>query len=51
MDWTNKLRAQVQSTLSNPLVAACVVKSANEWKFPSRTGTDLAAVAYPFTIN
>jgi hypothetical protein len=42
---------QVQSTINNPLVAACVVKSANAWKFPSRGGADMATVNYPFTIN
>jgi hypothetical protein len=42
---------QVQSTLGSPLVAACVVKSANAWKFPSRGGADVATVNYPFTIN
>ncbi len=44
-------RAQVQSTLNNPLVAACVVKAANTWKFPARAGGEVATVAYPFTIN
>ena len=43
---------QVQSTLKDPLVAACVVKSANNWKFPTRSGNgELATVSYPFTIN
>jgi len=43
---------QVQSTLKDPLVAACVVKSANGWKFPARSGNgDVATVTYPFTIN
>jgi outer membrane biosynthesis protein TonB len=42
---------QVQSTLGSPLVAACVVKSANAWRFPSRGGVDIATVNYPFTIN
>jgi hypothetical protein len=37
--------------LNNPLVAACVVRSANAWKFPTRDGADLATVNYPFTIN
>ncbi len=44
-------RVQVQSTLGAPLVAACVVKSANAWHFPNRAGGDLATVSYPFTIN
>ena len=44
-------RVQVQSTLNNPLVAACVVKAANGWKFPARKGGETATVAYPFTIN
>jgi serine/threonine protein kinase/outer membrane biosynthesis protein TonB len=44
-------RVQVQSTLSNPLVAACVVKAANTWKFPERAGGESATVAYPFTFN
>ena len=42
---------QVQSTLNNPLVAACVVKSANAWRFPRRGGGELAMINYPFTIN
>ncbi|CAN5154230.1 hypothetical protein BH11MYX1_BH11MYX1_44390 [soil metagenome] len=44
-------RVQVSSTLSSPLVAACVVKSANSWKFPARSGSDPATVSYPFTVN
>ncbi|HEU0032668.1 MAG TPA: protein kinase [Kofleriaceae bacterium] len=45
-------RVQVQSTISGaPLVAACVVKSANAWKFPARSGTQMANVSYPFVIN
>ena len=44
-------RVQVSSTLNNPLVAACVVKAANTWKFPVRAGGEIATVAYPFTIN
>jgi hypothetical protein len=44
-------RVQVQSTLNAPLVAACVVKAANAWKFPTRSGGDVATVEYPFTIN
>ncbi len=44
-------RVQVQSTLGAPLVAACVVKSANAWHFPGRAGGDFASVNYPFTIN
>ena len=44
-------RVQIQSTLNNPLVAACVAKAANGWTFPRRNGGDLATVSYPFTIN
>ncbi len=44
-------RVQVQSTLNAPLVAACVVKAANTWAFPKRTGGEVATVEYPFTIN
>ena len=45
-------RVQVQSTLHDPLVDACVVNSANAWKFPARSGSgELASVTYPFTIN
>ncbi len=45
-------RVQVQSTITgNPMVAACVVKAANTWRFPARAGGDLANVAYPFVIN
>ena len=51
VDAAGKVRAQVQSTLNNPLVAACVIKSANGWKFPARSGGEMASVAYPFTIN
>jgi serine/threonine-protein kinase len=52
VDATGKVKhIQVQSTINNPLVAACVVKSANAWRFPSRGGADMATVNYPFTIN
>jgi hypothetical protein len=52
VDPTGKVKhIQVQSTLNNPLVAACVVRSANAWQFPARGGADLATVNYPFTIN
>jgi serine/threonine-protein kinase len=44
-------RVQVQSTLKNPLVAACVVKSATVWHFPARATGELATVAYPFVLN
>jgi Gram-negative bacterial TonB protein C-terminal len=44
-------RVQVQSTMNAPLVAACVVKSVNNWKFPTRSSGELATVTYPFTIN
>jgi serine/threonine protein kinase len=44
-------RVQVQSTLNAPLVAACVVRAANTWKFPVRQGGEVASVSYPFTIN
>ena len=44
-------RVQVNSTLNNPLVAACVVKSAGGWRFPARSGTDPATVSYPFTLD
>jgi tRNA A-37 threonylcarbamoyl transferase component Bud32 len=44
-------RVQVQSTLGAPLVAACVVRAANAWKFPSRSGSEVATVSYPFTLN
>ncbi len=51
VDSTGKVRAQVQSTVNNPLVAACVIKSANGWRFPARAGGDPQLVVYPFTIN
>ncbi len=51
VDGAGKVRAQVQSTLNNPLVAACVIKSANTWRFPARAGGDPQLVVYPFTIN
>ena len=52
VDSTGKVKhIQVQSTLNNPLVAACVVKSANAWRFPARGSADMATVNYPFTIN
>jgi serine/threonine-protein kinase len=44
-------RVQVQSSLKDPLVAACVVKSANAWKFPARTNGDVTTVSYPFAVN
>ncbi len=45
-------QVQVQSTLGSPLVAACIARSVNSWKFPSRaSGQQLAMVSYPFTIN
>jgi TonB family protein len=44
-------RVQVQSSLRDPLVAACVVKSANSWKFPARTNGDVTTVSYPFAVN
>ncbi|HEX4451835.1 MAG TPA: protein kinase [Kofleriaceae bacterium] len=43
-------RVQVQSTLKDPRVAACIIKAANAWTFPGHAGGD-ASVAYPFTIN
>ncbi len=44
-------RVQVQSTLNNSIVAACVVKAGNGWKFPARANAETASVTYPFTIN
>jgi hypothetical protein len=44
-------RTQVQSTLHNPMVAACVAKAATGWTFPNRGGGEIATVVYPFTIN
>jgi outer membrane biosynthesis protein TonB len=44
-------RVQVQSNLKDPLVAACVVRSANAWKFPARVNGDVATVSYPFAVN
>ena len=41
---SGKVRAQVQSTLNAPLVAACVIKAANSWKFPARQGNEIANV-------
>ena len=46
-----RVRAQVQSTLGSPIVAGCVIKAANAWRFPERANGDVASVAYPFTIN
>jgi len=43
-------RVQVQSTLKDPRVAACIVKAATAWTFPGHTGGD-ASAAYPFTFN
>ncbi len=51
VDPTGKVRAQVQSTLNNPLVAACAVRSASAWRFPARDGGDAQMVSYPFTIQ
>ncbi len=48
----NVKRPQVQTTITGaPLVAACVVKAAQTWKFPSRSDGQLASLAYPFVIN
>jgi eukaryotic-like serine/threonine-protein kinase len=44
-------RVQIQSTLKDPLVAACVVRSANAWRFPARAGGETATVSYPFSVN
>jgi serine/threonine protein kinase len=52
VDTSGKVKqVQVQSTLGAPLVAACVVKLVNSWKFPSRSTGQIAMVSYPFTIN
>ena len=43
---------EVNSTLKDPTVAACVMREARSWKFPVRTGGDPhAEIAYPFTIQ
>jgi len=45
-------RPQVQSTITGaPLVAACVARAAQSWKFPARSDGGMANVAYPFVIN
>jgi serine/threonine protein kinase len=45
-------RVQVQSTITGaPMVAACVVKASQGWRFPSRGDGGIANVAYPFVIN
>jgi serine/threonine-protein kinase len=44
-------RVQVQTNLKDPLVAACVVKSANAWRFPARANGDVTTVSYPFAVN
>ncbi|HEY4176498.1 MAG TPA: protein kinase [Kofleriaceae bacterium] len=51
VDAAGKVHSQVQSTLGAPMVAACVIKAANTWKFPARNGATDATVTYPFTIN
>ncbi|MDQ3335914.1 MAG: protein kinase [Myxococcota bacterium] len=52
VDTAGKVKqVQVQSTLNAPLVASCVAKSVNSWKFPSRSTGQIAMVSYPFTIN
>jgi hypothetical protein len=51
VDAAGKVRAQVQSTLNAPMVAACVIKAASSWTFPARAGGEVATVVYPFTIN
>ena len=53
VDAAGKVRAQVQSTLNNSAVSACVIKAASAWKFPARDGGGgaMATVVYPFTIN
>ena len=52
VDTAGKVKqVQVQSTLGAPRVAACVAKSVNGWKFPTRSTGQIAMVSYPFTIN
>ncbi len=51
VDASGKVRAQVQSTLGSPVVAACAIKAANGWRFPARAGGEMANISYPFTIN
>jgi hypothetical protein len=43
--------AQTSSTLHNPLMAACIAKAAQKWKFPARPPGQTALVSYPFVIN
>jgi len=52
VDATGKVKqVQVSSTLGSPLVSACVVRSANTWKFPARENGQIAMVSYPFTVK
>ncbi len=44
-------RVQVQSTIKNPLASACVMKSANSWRFPARPGADTIEVRNSFVIK
>jgi tRNA A-37 threonylcarbamoyl transferase component Bud32 len=44
-------QVQIQTNLTNPLVAGCVVKAARAWRFPARPAGDIANVSYPFTLN
>ncbi len=51
VDPTGKVHAQVQSTLGDPEVAACIVKAANGWSFPARPGAKPVTVVFPYKID
>jgi outer membrane biosynthesis protein TonB len=44
-------RPQVSSTLGNPVVAACILKSVGKWKFPARPGGSAANASYKFALQ
>ena len=44
-------RPQVSSTLGNPVVAACILKSVGKWKFPARPGGSSANASYKFALQ
>jgi eukaryotic-like serine/threonine-protein kinase len=44
-------RPQVNSTLGNPVVAACILKAVKGWKFPARPGGKAAPASYKFALQ
>jgi len=44
-------RPQVNSTLGDPVVAACILKSVKTWRFPARQGGLPAPASYKFALQ